>query len=426
MQHAFIRVLSGSPGLLNKVTKKPTTDPRARVGLLLTWKLSGRTDAHEVLPDFLADSDPGVRLLAAKWVSDEKLVAFRPQVAEVMKQPNLDPKSYVALATTLARLDDNPVSDDNLATYFLERLSDKDATPAARLLALRAIPANHNRLKLDQLNGLLKQDDPALRVEVLRSLKDRGDAKAAPAVLALAKDAHQPFAVRAQALVTLSAMNAAPAELLIDLATGADATLRDEALRALVGAKLAPQQREALTAAVRSNQHLEQPMARVLGKPLASNRPATTDTTAWLKYLEGPADVEAGRRVFEHPKLAGCYKCHQVEGRGANVGPDLSLIGRTDRKWIVESILQPTAVVAPHYQAWTIQTADERTRTGLLVRTYLDESEYIDEKGERFKVLANDVTDVKAARVSVMPEKLLDGLADQEIRDLVAYLAARR
>ena len=32
--------------------------------------------------------------------------------------------------------------------------------------------------------------------------------------------------------------------------------------------------------------------------------------------------------------------------------------------------------------------ADDRSRTGLLVRTNLDESEYIDEKGDRFKVLA--------------------------------------
>ena len=71
-------------------------------------------------------------------------------------------------------------------------------------------------------------------------------------------------------------------------------------------------------------------------------------------------------------------------------------------------------------------TTDERTRTGLLVRTYLDESEYIDEKGNRFKVRATEVARIAAARASIMPEGLVDQLTTQEIRDLIAYLQSRR
>src|SRR5262249_19753919 len=148
------------------------------------------------------------------------------------------------------------------------------------------------------------------------------------------------------------------------------------------------EQRAKLEAAVKGNTDGANALARVLGQPFFVPRPSPVRTPNWLAFLEGPADAEAGRRVFEHPKLAGCFKCHQVEGRGANVGPDLSLIGRTERRWILESILQPSAVVAPHYQAWTILTTDERTLTGLLVHTQLDESTYVDEKGNRFKVLA--------------------------------------
>jgi putative heme-binding domain-containing protein len=167
-------------------------------------------------------------------------------------------------------------------------------------------------------------------------------------------------------------------------------------------------------------------VARSLGKHQIAHRPDAKNTAEWLKLLEGNADPDAGRRVFESPKLAGCFKCHQVEGRGANIGPDLSLIGRTERKWIVESILQPSAVVAPHYQAWTIETTDSRTRTGLLVGTHLDKSVYIDEKGNRFEVLAGEVADIRAAKQSIMPDGLLDVLTDQEIRDLIAYLSARK
>ena len=384
-----------------------------------------------LLQRFLKDPEPDLRFLAVKWVSDEKLTQFRPQLGEMLKKPRLDPRAFLGISTALARLDDKPVNENSLAEYFLSRLLDRTASLQSRLMALRAIPANYSPLKLDQLTQLLKEDDPSFRIEALRTLKDRGDPKAAPAVLAVAKDGTQLTAVRAQALVTLAALGFEKPEFcdfLIQLVGGPDAALRQEALRSLIQVKLSPEQRGvSLPKAMSKAKSSDDPaLARVLGQPFNIKRPQTTDVEAWLKLLDGPAIPEAGRRVFEHPKLAGCFRCHQVDGRGANIGPDLSLIGRTERKWIVESILQPSAVIAPHYQAWKVLTTDERTRTGLLVRTYLDESEYIDEKGNRFKVLANDVAEVMAANVSIMPEGLLNGLTDQEIRDLVAYLTSRK
>jgi len=422
IHHAVVQrlALAGSQSVMDR----SKLNARQRIGLLLAWRASGDKDATKQLPDFLKDADPDVRFLAIKWVSDEKLVEFRPQIVEMLKSPNLDPRAFIGLSTTLARLDDKPVNDDNLAVYFLDRLADKTAPANTRLMALRAIPANHKRLAVDPLLELLKQDDPAFRIEAMRALKDRADSKATPAVLAIAKDVKQPVAVRAQALVTLAAVNGADADFLIELVSDNHVSLSQEALRALVQVKLTPAQQEKLTTAAKGKD--EQLVARVLGKPINAGRPAAKDVESWLKRVEGPGDPEAGRRIFEHPKLAGCYKCHQVEGRGANVGPELSLIGRTERKWIVESILQPSNVVAPHYQAWKIETTDGRTLTGLLVGTYLDVSEYIDEKGNRFKVSAGDVENIEASQVSIMPEGLFDNLTDQEIRDLLAYLLSRK
>jgi putative heme-binding domain-containing protein len=265
----------------------------------------------------------------------------------------------------------------------------------------------------------LKFDVPAYRVELLRALRDRGDKKATDTVKALAGDAGQSIAVRAQAVVTLAALDAVDVERMIGLASGPEAALRQEALRGLVGVKLNQGQR-ALVESINTDKEL---VARLLGKPYVADRPPVADTEAWLKRLEGPADPEAGRRIFEHPKLANCSKCHRIEGRGSDVGPDLSLIGRTDRKWIVESLLQPSAVVAPHYQPWKVDTTDGKSRVGQLVHTHLDESTYVDTKGDRFKVLAGDVVEASPTKGSVMPDGLIGLLTDQEIRDLVAYLA---
>jgi putative membrane-bound dehydrogenase-like protein len=425
LRHAAVLRLTRKPEMASDFVLAPDAnkDKRDRAGMLLGWRASGRKDYGPALKDLLADPDPDVRFLAVKWVSDEKLADFRPQITALLKGQNLDPRSFVALATALARLDGKPVNDDNLAAYFLERLNDR-AVNDTRIMALRAIPATYGKLTTQSLVGLLTHDDPAFRVEVLRALKDRADPKSAPAVRDIAKDANQPAAVRAQAALTLSATGER-ADTFVALAGDGASVVGEEAARALVGAKLTPAQQMAVAVGLKSKDGPDL-AARVLGKPAHANRPAAKDTDAWLKLLEGKADPDAGRRVFESPRLAGCFKCHQVEGRGANIGPDLSLIGRTERKWIVESILQPSTVVAPHYQAWKIETTDGRTPTGLLVGTHLDKSVYLDEKGNRFEVLAGDVVDVRAAKNSVMPDGLLDVLTDQEIRDLVAYLEKRK
>jgi putative membrane-bound dehydrogenase-like protein len=396
-------------------------DPKLRAGILLVLQGSRSDDAARSLPRLLKDPDPDVRLLALKWVADERLTAYRPQIAEAMKAPNLDRRTYLGLATALARIDDRPVSDDGLANYFIDRLNEKSSTLDSRRMALRVIPAAHQKLRTERLVELLKEEDTAFRVEVLRTLKDRADAKAAPAFRGLAADPRQPPMVRAQALLAVS-----DTDTLIGLAGDAEPAVRQEAVRSLSQTKLLPDQRTRFEVAVTVKADLADLAARVLGKPFHTNRPPATDIDAWLQRLDGPADPEAGRRVFEHPKLANCSKCHRVDGRGADFGPDLSLVGRTDRRWIVESLLQPSSAVAPHFQAWRIDTTDGRTRTGQLVRTYLDESYYVDAKGDQFKVLATDVAEISAAKGSIMPDGLLDLLTDQEVRDLVAYLASRK
>src|SRR5207249_237799 len=127
--------------------------------------------------------------------------------------------------------------------------------------------------------------------------------------------------------------------------------------------------------------------------------------------------------VFFHPKLAACYRCHRVEGRGHEAGPDLSTIGRTPRRNILESILQPSNLVAPHYQTWYVETKDGKNYTGLLIRTYLDEYTYLDPKGNSFKLNTRDIAETRALPTSIMPDGLVDLLTDQELRDLLAYLA---
>jgi hypothetical protein len=213
---------------------------------------------------------------------------------------------------------------------------------------------------------------------------------------------------------------------LIRIAISGNVVLRDEALRALVQTPLTAEQRDQLQELARRHPGCGSLVARVLGQPFTSGRPAASDNPAWLERLEGLADAGAGRRVFFHPKVGGCFRCHRVEGRGTDLGPDLSTIGRTERRGILESILQPSNQVAPSYQTWRIEMADGKVYTAMLVNTEQDIYTYLDAKGHQFKVNTRDVMETRPLPTSIMPDGLADALTDQELRDLLAYLCTRK
>lgn len=421
LRHAAVQRLARSPELLETTRPEKLRDARQRAGLLLAHRASGRPGAERVIADFLADADEEVRFLAVKWIADRALKAYRPQVVALLNDRVLPIRMYHACATALARIDGQEVSEAKLADAFLDRATDAKASAEQRIMALRLVPATHPRLSVERLGRMLRDDNAELRLEAARALVEHPNTKKIALLLQAATDTTQPEPVRAQAVIGLSER---PAELL--RLTRENGAVRDEALRALTGANLSAADRASLEELARREPRTADLVARVLGRPFAADRPPLTDVAAWLKRLEGPADAAAGRRIFAHPKLALCSRCHRVDGRGQDIGPDLSSIGRRERRPILESILQPSREVAPQYQVWQIETADGKSRTGMLVRTYLDDYTYVDPQGVSFLVNTRAIVESRPLPTSLMPERLVDLLTDQELRDLLAYLESRK
>ncbi len=67
-------------------------------------------------------------------------------------------------------------------------------------------------------------------------------------------------------------------------------------------------------------------------------------------------------------------------------------------------------------------TKDGRVLTGLLGDSTADTITLVDAKNQRTVLKRTDLEALKESPVSLMPEKLLDELTDQQIRDLVAYV----
>jgi putative membrane-bound dehydrogenase-like protein len=426
LRTARVHQLAQLPEMLDRCGTGPADEPAVRIDLLLAHRASGRPESVQLLPRFLADPDDEVRFLAAKWIADEKLSQYRPQLVDALKNPRLNVRLFFAYSAALARIDGRDVNETKMADYFLDRLRDSHSPLEVRILALQMVPANDNRLTLDLLGKLLAEDYPALQCEVMRTLAEHPSPRRLQMLLDAALNDNLADEVRAEAIVGLAEQSQQQREALLKIACGTRPILRDEALRALVNTQLSAEQRMALEKVAKDKPEAAPLVARALGKPFAQGRPAAGDLDTWLKRLEGPADTAAGRRVFAHSKLGGCVRCHRVEGRGQDVGPDLSTIGRTERRSILESILQPSNLVAPHYQVWQLETADGRTLTGMLLRTELDEYTYLDAKGGQFKLRTTDIVENRPLSTSIMPDGLAELMTDQELRDLLAYLCLRR
>jgi putative membrane-bound dehydrogenase-like protein len=132
-------------------------------------------------------------------------------------------------------------------------------------------------------------------------------------------------------------------------------------------------------------------------------------------------DVANGRIIFN--TTGTCNKCHQVNGIGLEIGPNLSEIGKKlTKEALLESILYPSAAISHNYETWTVLTEDGQQYTGLLVSDTADGITLKDDKGILRTVAAGNVEAKKKQDISLMPADVQKLLTQQELLDLVEYL----
>jgi putative heme-binding domain-containing protein len=129
-------------------------------------------------------------------------------------------------------------------------------------------------------------------------------------------------------------------------------------------------------------------------------------------------NVGNGKQVFRRV----CVACHKVSNEGANLGPDMTGVGkRLDSYKLVESIIDPNAQVDEKYLSTLVITADGRSISGLLVSETPDELVIFDGK-QQHTIKAAEIEERQKLKQSSMPEGLAATLSPNELLDVVEFM----
>jgi putative membrane-bound dehydrogenase-like protein len=158
--------------------------------------------------------------------------------------------------------------------------------------------------------------------------------------------------------------------------------------------------------------------------PLSRN-PSLATIDAALSLLER-GDKERGEWLFRHSKGAGCFKCHSLDQRKNGFGPNLGGIGlRSTPRHIVQSIVEPSAVITEGFNQLTVVTDTGKIHSGVLLEESGLTLSLGQATGERIDVPKSVIEERKTISKSAMPE-MATMLTSQQVADLAAFLLTNK
>lgn len=128
-------------------------------------------------------------------------------------------------------------------------------------------------------------------------------------------------------------------------------------------------------------------------------------------------EVVKGKAIFG----AACAACHKLYGEGGAIGPDLTGGDRHKLTYLLENILDPSAIVPADYRMSVFKLKDGRTITGVIPQQ-TERVLTIQTPAERLTVEKAQIAEQQQLPMSLMPEGLLTALGEENAIHLIAYL----
>ncbi len=275
------------------------------------------------------------------------------------------------------------------ALNSLVSVKDKDL-PSVLLSILREPGQSSSLLRLTAIRGLGQYEQPEIAASLVEAYGSLAPAEKNAAMATLCGRSHSAIVL----LKAISEKNIPNGDLSADLA--------------------------------RQLEYLEDPIVKeLLDKVWGQVRKSPAEKVALIqKYknlvseeVETPPDVNLGRAIFSKT----CQRCHTLYAVGQHIGPDLTGSNRSNLDYLLENIVDPSAVMANEYRQTIIRTEDGQIVTGIL-KSETEKSVSIQTADALVTLPKDEIEERKVSEKSMMPEDQLQPFASHEIRSLVAYL----
>jgi putative membrane-bound dehydrogenase-like protein len=356
-------------------------------------------EASRRIPEILADTDWLVRFVGIQWIGEERLTEFENLLRENLQKNASRREEMEATLVALKMLagEETKTQDEQGAdAIVLKMVLDEASAAYSRARALRYLRPDHPKLTIELLKGFLNAKDEDLKLEAIRTLSERGEAEAQKLLLAVALDESLPSQLRAEATAGLTLGQEDAAAALAKLSKSPVRAVAIEASRKLrKEGGIEPWSGEAVLQDLRSD-----------------------------KEIGG--DPQRGSRFF-FTSQQKCARCHTHDGRGANVGPDLTRIAENrDAAKIAESILHPSKEIAPQFAVYQLELTSGVVKSGVyLGATAEGKQRFVDAESNAFEVDSAEIAIRNSLPSSLMPEDISKRMSREEFLDLVAFLAKK-
>ncbi len=358
--------------------------------------------------------------VAATRTAADAVALLRPAQTALERHGEADmPDNWSKAYDAIARIDDSEVRE--LAVWLGGTFGDPRAQPElARLAADASGDLERRERALDLLvrtkgtaaahsvRALIT--DEHLGARAIRGLASFED----PAVpeLLLGRWSGLPKDSQRAAITTLASRAAWAKELLACVERGG---LPKEALDATARQDIARH----------ADPEVDTSLARVWGRTRIPTGEMRELVAAYKKkltptVLEG-ADLANGRALFART----CVACHKLFETGGELGPDITGSNRANLDYILGNILDPNAEVARDYMLAVVHLESGSIASGMLADE-TDTAVTLRNQGSSQVIVRRDIKKIERLEQSLMPPGQLQGMTDDEVRDLVAYLGAQK
>jgi len=140
------------------------------------------------------------------------------------------------------------------------------------------------------------------------------------------------------------------------------------------------------------------------------------------KFDAGKARAAEGAGIFKQQ----CGICHQVDGEGGLVGPQLDGIGNRGLERLSEDVIDPNRNVDPAFRSTLLVLKDGDVTSGLFRREEGETIVLAESTGKEISIPKNQIAERRQSETSLMPENFGELLTEEQFNDLLAFLLSKR